>query len=893
MVGSRYSVLSLVSLLLLNLWATAQLAASATASSTTECTQLKTTLNYSQSNSPRDISQVLRVVVEKVNRELEGVIDVDVEWTGSELHRKVGQYTIKSSVTRRTTSPSGLEITAKECFEVPFVIEDTDECSLPVGHVMAHKCHESAACVNTNGGYECKCEGEGLWGKSLMEGTARGKPSTEGECEEGDEECRGGFVCPVDPCGVNGDSDCDVAKGAKCASEVFKDGTGVKYTCQCPSKTLGNGHVCTASDDVPSPKVGFDGKPTEATITADYCSCTTPSVDQCAGFPACAAKNTACKTQKDGSSPSCECKTGYVETKEHGCVDETPPKLKLRCDPDGDGVTRLRQGDNYEECAVDIEDDNAEDLARTLKITYSDPLPSGCLRKMGEFHVNYTVASPWTEPPFQRVTRTVRVGDLDECKISAQEESHFCLEALPRCDISAGAICKNTPGSYTCECPKCTEGDGFLPISGLKLNDPSSPVNYSGGTGCTDNCKPTITLKGPNPKVFRACKCGGLLGMTKHARGIERNEGEAGNFDADVKTLIKASSGAELCATKENKDVVEPGMCAAAVDHTPDGVVDLTAQIQVGDPVKHPTKKNSWRVPYNVVDKAGNRAQTVWRDVRVDELTFDELEAVMREEFEVEKKKAVEEAVAAASRKERQDCEGQKRELRVDLENAADDGPQNKRGKRARGASSCPKCETCPPPPTCGEDDGKSTTKLSNELRTCKTDLANAKRRGAAAVSDSDADERSNILASLEDLFPLFLLLIVGCSAVGLLIMIMQRAKSVLGGGGGDGKTGKASNDERAAALAKSVYYHSPRHGAQPIGSPNGNGNGGGVRTRSSQQSPLFGGLSSSGAGGGQAGSQGGAQGGGVSGVFSPASVGSVQSPAYSLSPITPRSSRR
>lgn len=219
------------------------------------------------------------------------------------------------------------------------------------------------------------------------------------------------------------------------------------------------------------------------------------------------------------------------------------------------------------------------------------------------------------------------MGDLDECKISAQEESHFCLEALPRCDISAGAICKNTPGSYTCECPKCTEGDGFLPISGLKLNDPSSPVNYSGGTGCTDNCKPTITLKGPNPKVFRACKCGGLLGMTKHARGIERNEGEAGNFDADVKALIKASSGAELCATKENKDVVEPGMCAAAVDHTPDGVVDLTAQIQVGDPVKHPTKKNSWRVPYNVVDKAGNRAQTVWRDVRVDELTFDEVRA--------------------------------------------------------------------------------------------------------------------------------------------------------------------------------------------------------------------------------------------------------------------------
>ena len=58
-------------------------------------------------------------------------------------------------------------------------------------------------------------------------------------------------------------------------------------------------------------------------------------------------------------------------------------------------------------------------------------------------------------------------------------------------------------GSYTCECPKCTTGDGFLPISGVKPNDSSSPVNYSGGNGCVDNCKPTIKLHGPNPKVFR------------------------------------------------------------------------------------------------------------------------------------------------------------------------------------------------------------------------------------------------------------------------------------------------------------------------------------------------------------------------------------------------------
>jgi hypothetical protein len=36
------------------------------------CPRLSSTLSYTQSNAPRDISSILRVVVEKVNRELEG-----------------------------------------------------------------------------------------------------------------------------------------------------------------------------------------------------------------------------------------------------------------------------------------------------------------------------------------------------------------------------------------------------------------------------------------------------------------------------------------------------------------------------------------------------------------------------------------------------------------------------------------------------------------------------------------------------------------------------------------------------------------------------------------------------------------------------------------------------
>jgi hypothetical protein len=131
---------------------------------------------------------------------------------------------------------------------------------------------------------------------------------------------------------------------------VFEDGSGATYKCQCPSGLYGNGHVCNPGDSIPNPKVGFDGLPTEATRTANFCGCTKPSVDQCAGFPTCEAKNTACTIAADGKGPpTCECKPGYVDTPEHGCVDETPPTLKLRCDQNNDGVMKLKQGDNYEE----------------------------------------------------------------------------------------------------------------------------------------------------------------------------------------------------------------------------------------------------------------------------------------------------------------------------------------------------------------------------------------------------------------------------------------------------------------------------------------------------------------------------------------------------------------
>ncbi|CAN0197319.1 unnamed protein product, partial [Hapterophycus canaliculatus] len=62
-----------------------------------------------------------------------------------------GKFTATATITR--VSPSGEDV--EQCYDIPYEIRDTDECSLPEGHPMRHKCHRSTVCINTVGSYEC------------------------------------------------------------------------------------------------------------------------------------------------------------------------------------------------------------------------------------------------------------------------------------------------------------------------------------------------------------------------------------------------------------------------------------------------------------------------------------------------------------------------------------------------------------------------------------------------------------------------------------------------------------------------------------------------------------------------------------------------------------------
>ncbi len=184
---------------LLFLLSTATITATAATSSAQKCERLPTSLTYSQATAPADVSAILRVVVEKINRDVTGVVDVEVAWTGAELHRRVGERIVRCTVTRLAESVAAVQSTGgdngddgddesnqvqmdehgreivTQCFEVPFSITDVNECAISSSNPMAHKCQPPSICINTLGSYECVCPSASFSSSSSQH------PNVEGE----------------------------------------------------------------------------------------------------------------------------------------------------------------------------------------------------------------------------------------------------------------------------------------------------------------------------------------------------------------------------------------------------------------------------------------------------------------------------------------------------------------------------------------------------------------------------------------------------------------------------------------------------------------------------------------------------------------------------------------
>jgi len=555
------------------------------------CSQLDTFL-YAQDQAPKDISAVLSLMSAKVNHEITRVIKIEVRQEDSSQSfplGTVGEHVMIAIVKRLNDIDNQVE---ELCFHFKFEITDIDECTLPTSHPMAAKCHESLECVNTSGSYECRCRG-----------TAYGVPGGMGQCSgatnttcctEGTslakkeiQTCKAAFRCTESKC----PGDCD----PKAACTNSKDGKS--FTCQCQTPYVGNGHECKFGNPptVWKTRLGAlltkHGEQDSCECVWDHtqCGCTLPKVNYCHEVN-CGAHSSCVNLDDDFK---CVCEEGYHLVPGMGCANIRLPTLRLI----GQERMSLRQCDSYYEQGVDIFNQNEETQSRAVDIEYSEPL-GVCMRKVGAFHVNYTLATPWVSntstckapPPHIRLTRYVDVLDVDECTLP-KEMAEKCPACKHRC--SKEATCVNTIGSYTCKCPYCMQGDG-----------------YESGTGCTDSCAPVITVP-EAPFYFRVVKCRGLLGDLPCKV----------DYEGELNTLVRQSGGKALCSSGN--------LCFHATDNSGFTTLDVTERVVLGPAIPLDSTKPGeyiFSVPYDVIDAAGNAAKTVFRKVIIQERTLEEIE---------------------------------------------------------------------------------------------------------------------------------------------------------------------------------------------------------------------------------------------------------------------------
>ncbi|CAM9381123.1 unnamed protein product [Chrysoparadoxa australica] len=379
-------------------------------------------------------------------------------------------------------------------------------------------------------------------------------------------------ICVVIPFEISDSDECSLPEGHpmhhNCDPSATCINTEGSYMCECAEGLVGSGKKCTKGDNS---EQWTDSRGKPLGDQHEVCGCTEPKVDWCAEME-CPPHSVCTNERKKGR---CTCAEGYVHTKRFGCVDATVPVIKLV----GPKELRLKQTDAYEEEGVIIEDENAEDYTRALQIQYSRPL-GACLGTPGKYTVEYTIQTPWTDPPFQKALRHVIVEQANLCAMS-QKAKDRCPSLVPHC--SERAVC--TPPLGTCKCPPCFEGDG--------LRD---------GSGCKDVCPPLLSVRSPG-EVFKTCKCSGLLGGDLPSRR---------DFDTELKEIVRTQGGDALCR--------QDRPCVTATD---DGR-DVTDRITVGLPVRE--GEYTWKLPYDAYDEAGNRAKTVYRTITVQEVSLEEME---------------------------------------------------------------------------------------------------------------------------------------------------------------------------------------------------------------------------------------------------------------------------
>ncbi len=257
--------------------------------------------------------------------------------------------------------------------------------------------------------------------------------------------------------------------------------------------------------------------------------------------------------------------------------------------------------------------------------------------------------------------------------------------------------------------------------------------------------------------------------------------------------MIVATSGAELCATSKRPNV-RPTDCISAKDHTYKGVVDLTARVSVGEPIRDGAPLR-WKVPYNVMDDAGNKAKTVWRSIIVEEVGLDEFESSSKATMLTNNREEVEHAVQEALEKERK---------RV--------------AATSNNKGACPPCAPC---------DCKGKKKDCSGMSVSECSSFCDKKVAAALASSSDTScpsylERDrtefnhqivrDLVVYLEGLVgpSAMMLLFVGCFAAVMIYFLQRMVRALFFSSGPYVRTYYADEEREKMMMQNVSYYRSP-----------------------------------------------------------------------------------
>ena len=264
------------------------------------------------------------------------------------------------------------------------------------------------------------------------------------------------------------------------------------------------------------------------------------------------------------------------------------------------------------------------------------------------------------------------------------------------------------------------------------------------------------------------------------------------------KYMIVATTGAELCATS-TRSKVRPMDCIRAKDHTYKGVVDLTARVSVGEPIHDGGAPLRWKVPYNVMDDAGNKAKTVWRSIIVEEVGLDQFENSN-------------EAIMLANRRE-------------DVDNAVREELEKERNRVAATSNNKYACPPCVPCDCKGKRDcGGMSRSECNSFCDKKMTAAAASSLDASCppnyVESRASHDRTvhshqiiqDMVAYLEGLVgpSALMLLFVGCF-VAVMVYFLQRMLRALFFSSGPYVRTYYADEEREKIMMQNVsYYRSP-----------------------------------------------------------------------------------